>query len=631
MHAHATGWFRAVRGPCLVPEGGDVNTIDSRPVSVCLTFDHMGGGQEVGQGRRSHPDPDRQDLAVAFPRILELLDLRGVPATFYIEGWSALHHPDALDALLTRGHDLGLHGWVHERWARLPRAERRRILHDGTAALRLAGCARPGFRAPGGLLAPGDLELFAEVGITEDSSILPAGVGAAHAPTVHPGGVVNVPFGWPAVDYWQYVLNEESPATPDTLVERWLGLLDQARERPDRLLVLVAHPGASGLEDDRFEALRRVVETLSAAPDVEFVTVATAAARARAAAGAAEPEPWQPPVGPRWVASRDLPAPPPPVGADAEAWVPYLHARGLTPAGPERAALCGGVSADVVRVGDLVVKRPKRKLDVPFDWQAGTGRILAEAAALRMAGPLAPAPLHVDERHHVLVQPYVHGRPWKQELLQGRVDPEVVCRVAEVLPAVRAMPVRGLDGHERFHRLRLMPYFLATAQAEPRLRPAMTEIVDRLSAVRTHLVHGDLSPKNILVGRTGAEAAEAAETAEAAEPDRVGAAGAVTVTVLDWEVVHVGDPTFDQAFLLSHLLAKASHLPELSEQLRAAAATVRRSCPETDDAWLARLLGALLLARVYGRSQLEYLDARSRERVARQGRALLTESEELPW
>ncbi|MYW04102.1 hypothetical protein, partial [Streptomyces sp. SID3343] len=153
----------------------------------------------------------------------------------------------------------------------------------------------PGFRAPGGLLAPGDHALFAEAGITEDSSIPAEGEGrGADAPTVYAAGVVTVPFVWPAVDYWQYVLNTDSPADPDTLVTRWLDLVDAARDRPDRLAVLIAHPGASAIDDARFGALRRVVETLCAAPDVEFVTVATVAARARAAAGIAQPTPAEP-------------------------------------------------------------------------------------------------------------------------------------------------------------------------------------------------------------------------------------------------------------------------------------------------------------------------------------------------
>ncbi|MYW03862.1 phosphotransferase, partial [Streptomyces sp. SID3343] len=282
------------------------------------------------------------------------------------------------------------------------------------------------------------------------------------------------------------------------------------------------------------------------------------------------------------------------------------------PHGPERATIAGGVSARVVRIGDLVVKRPQRRLDVPFDWQAGTGRVLAEAAALRVAGDLAPAPLHVDELHHVLVQRFVAGEPWKDELLAGRVDPAAVAAVAAALATVHALPVDGVDGHDRFRRLRLVPYFLATARTVPELRPALTDVVERLTATRTHLVHGDLSPKNILVDRSGA------------------AAGAVRVSVLDWEVVHAGDPAFDVAFLLSHLVAKGLHRPEAAEEFETAARTVRAACPDVDDAWLGRLLGALLLARVHGQSRLEYLDDAARARVDRRGRELLLEGEAPP-
>ncbi|SCF24809.1 Polysaccharide deacetylase [Micromonospora viridifaciens] len=577
----------------------------TRPVSVCLTFDHLGAALDVRLGRASSPDSRRHDLSIGFPRLLGLLDEVGAPATFFCEGWSALHHPQAIRALLARGHDVGLHGWVHERWTELSRVERRRILFDGVAALRLAGVDRPSFRAPGGLLVDDDPDLLAEVGITEDSSI-PAGAATRTVPALLNGsGLVNVPFVWPAVDYWAYQLNPDDPATPDDLPHRWRALLDQARQRDDRLLVLVVHPGVSGSPDAEFAAVQRVVREFAACPDVQFRTIASIAAQYRGKQAIPDPGPRPAVDVPDWFAARDDP-PEPPSGDDPDGWLRYLVGRGLVSpdAGP-RSVLVGGVSASVVRVGPVVVKRPRRRLDVPFDWQAGTNRIFAEATAMRLASGLAPAVLHVDELHQVLVQRFEQGTPWKAQLLAGRVDQAIVGQVAEALRAIRLLPTDGIDGADRFHRLRLDPYFWWVAKRHPQLRPALASVVDRLASTRTHVVHGDLSPKNLLVDSHG--------------PDP-------RVVVLDWEVAHVGDPVFDLAFLLSHLFAKSVHRPAAAADLARAAAVVRAVDPDADEKWVRQLTGALLIARTHGKSRLEYLTAESFTRLDTVGRALLLDA-----
>ncbi|MBN9621104.1 MAG: polysaccharide deacetylase family protein, partial [Actinobacteria bacterium] len=258
------------------------------PVSVCLTFDHLGSALDIRLDRASRPDPQRIDLVDGFPRLLDLLDDIAAPGTFYCEGWSALHHPEAVQALLARGHEIGLHGWVHERWTELTRPERERVLHDSVAAMRRAGVEQPGFRAPGGLLVGdvdgdgGDDALLEQVGITEDSSIRPGG--AEHAPTiVGTTGLVNVPFVWPAVDFWCYELNPDDPATTDDLPDRWWALLEAARRRPDRLLVLDMHPGCSGTPEARFRAVEKVIRRYAAEPDVQFRTVGSVAAQVRRA------------------------------------------------------------------------------------------------------------------------------------------------------------------------------------------------------------------------------------------------------------------------------------------------------------------------------------------------------------
>ncbi|MGB3437670.1 MAG: phosphotransferase, partial [Actinophytocola sp.] len=135
-------------------------------------------------------------------------------------------------------------------------------------------------------------------------------------------------------------------------------------------------------------------------------------------------------------------------------------------------------------------------------------------------------------------------------------------------------------------------------------------VVERLRSTTTHLIHGDYSPKNILVRRGGSD------------PD---------VTVLDWEVACAGDPVFDLAFLLTHLVAKSVHLPARTEELRAACALFAGTYGPVDDDWLARVLGATLLARVDGLSPLPYLDEQRRAQVRTLGTALVREGGPLPW
>lgn len=607
-------------------------------VRVCVTFDHLGSAAEVGRGQAVVPDPQRADLAIGFPRLLGLLDEVGAPATFFCEGWSALHHPRAIDALLTRGHDVGLHGWVHEPWAELDPDARRRILHDGTAALRNAGVDGPGFRAPGGLAAGGDAALLAEVGITEDSSIQPATCAGSTtapltslappsmAPTAMGHGLINVPFAWPAVDYWAYEMNPADPATPADLPTRWRGLLDDARARPDRLLVLVMHPGCSGVPDDKFAAAQEFVRFCAGEPDVAFRTVRSIADEHRAAthqdrratasaAGSGSPTaaPAATPAGapdePAWFAGVDIPTAPPASGAPPAAWRPYLADRGLAaPDAEPCTVLPGGVSGEVGRVGAVVVKRPRRHLDVADDWHAGTTRVLAEGAAMRTAGDLAPRVLHVDEHHRLLVQSFEPGTSWKDELLAGRVDLAVTALVADAVRRLRTLP--GPEGADRFRRLRLEPYFGVAARRRPELAGELHAVRERLASTRSGLVHGDLSPKNVLVDRTGER---------------------LRIVVLDWEVAHAGDPAFDLAFLLSHLHAKAVAVP--GADFAPAARILRAAAPELDEQWLRRVTGALLIARAHGTSRLEYLDDAGRASLTRTGTALLraTGTERTLW
>src|SRR5438309_8462286 len=92
-----------------------------RRALACFTFDNMAEAAEVGAGARDGPRRDGADpsLTRGFPRVYDLLVAAGVHATFFVEGWNGVHHPDAVAEIVHRGHELGMHGWTHEPWHRL--------------------------------------------------------------------------------------------------------------------------------------------------------------------------------------------------------------------------------------------------------------------------------------------------------------------------------------------------------------------------------------------------------------------------------------------------------------------------------------------------------------------------------
>lgn len=314
-----------------------------------------------------------------------------------------------------------------------------------------------------------------------------------------------------------------------------------------------------------------------------------------------------------------MPAEAPAVDSDPRQWLPYLRGRGLVDSDVPVSLMSGGVSCVTVRAGDLVVKKPRAQLAVAGYWPADTHRILAEAAALARFPGLAPPIVDVDEEQLTLVMRFVEGSNWKDELMARRVDLEVARQVGKALRRIHDAPldgpgaVKGVGGGAaaaRFDELRLRPYFAGVPVAVPEAGAAVSAMVERLRATRTHLVHGDFSPKNMLVRRLG-------------HP--------VEITVLDWEVVCAGDPTFDLAFVLSHLVVKSIHLSPVREELLAAAAALCAAYGRAERPWLDVVVGGLLLARVEGLSTLLYLSADDRAQVRALGTRLVNSDEGLPW
>lgn len=301
----------------------------------------------------------------------------------------------------------------------------------------------------------------------------------------------------------------------------------------------------------------------------------------------------------------------------------HLARRGLIGSPDDVAVLplAGGVSNDVVAVQapglDAVVKRALGRLRVAEEWLADPARLDTEGRALRVAGALLPGSVpevyDLADGYLVIERAPRAWRTWKEDLLVGTVEVAVAERLGRALGVWQRATAGRADIAEQFGdvtaftQLRVDPFHRTIGERHPALRGPIAETVEAMEASRVCLVHGDYTPKNVLVG-----------------PDR-------TSWVIDWEVAHLGDPTFDPAWTIGHLLLKTVHRPASGSAYRAAAVAFLRAlhahlagAVRVDGAQLVRQVGCLLLARVDGKSPADYLSDAGRARTRVLARHLLT-------
>ncbi len=302
----------------------------------------------------------------------------------------------------------------------------------------------------------------------------------------------------------------------------------------------------------------------------------------------------------------------------------HLAARGLvgSSAGLEVLPLAGGVSNDVVAVRgpgfDAVVKQALGRLRVAEEWLADPARLDTEGRALRLAGSIAPSAvprvLDLSDGYLVIERAPVDWSTWKPELLAGRVDVRVAERLGRLLgiwqrtTAGDAQVAGEFGDTTAFQQLRVDPFHRVVALRHPDLADVVADTIATMRAATDCLVHGDYTPKNVLIGPDPSD-----------------------LWVIDWEVAHVGDATFDPAWIIGHLLLKSIRRPESSTDLSEAGRRFLAGleaelagCVAHDPAQSIRQIGCLLLARVDGKSPVEYLDEDGRGTARALGRRLLT-------
>ena len=240
---------------------------DRKPV-LCLTFDNMGEAHNVFLGKSAVPDPSAPGITVGYPSLLRLLATYDLRATFFVEGWSALHYGDVIDSILGGGHKIGLHGWVHEVFADLDERAALQCINDGLEVMKLRGFRPAGFRAPSGKVGDYGRKILSDLGFSFDSSVdmkwpqpVPSDVGsyAGDGLTHLPNGLTGIPWQWYMIDAVHYVLAENGCRNPDDLADYWGKVIRNVAET-NGFVTIISHAHVTGVDPDRVAALEKVLK-----------------------------------------------------------------------------------------------------------------------------------------------------------------------------------------------------------------------------------------------------------------------------------------------------------------------------------------------------------------------------------
>lgn len=276
--------------------------------------------------------------------------------------------------------------------------------------------------------------------------------------------------------------------------------------------------------------------------------------------------------------------------------------------------LKGGVSSDIYLVTDghnsIVVKQALPKLNVEDDWYADISRNENEQKFLRFLNKINPGAtpklLYSNSENFFFVMEFLDKgfMNWKKQLLKGVFEPQIAEKSAMLLASIHEKSrdnenlKKKFNKADNFYELRTEPYFVTTGERHPKLRALFFDEVERLKSYQEAIVHGDFSPKNIMVKK-----------------DRV--------VLLDHEVAWFGDPAFDLAFFLNHLYLKMlfhfKKTGDIQDLTKIAWTTyfenVGYEIEQRMKSRTIRLLLMMMLARIDGKSPVEYLETDQQEFV----------------
>ncbi len=271
--------------------------------------------------------------------------------------------------------------------------------------------------------------------------------------------------------------------------------------------------------------------------------------------------------------------------------------------------LSGGVSCRVWKVSvnndRWVIKQALEKLDVKADWFSDVERIHREHEVMKQLEIVIPdcnipKILHVDYVNHIYLMTCAEEgvETWKDLLMNGIFNPDTARSAADILSQIHSQSHKideqikaGFYDQKYFIQLRIDPFHRFLMGKYPELSAEINGLIDELTSQQTCLVHGDFSPKNMLVEKSG------------------------SIVLIDYEVAHWGNPVFDLAYCLGHLMLKAWHLNKPAEILELISVFMANYKGQVRN--LLPHLGLMLLARMDGKSPVNYIQDESLKQVIR--------------
>ena len=288
---------------------------------------------------------------------------------------------------------------------------------------------------------------------------------------------------------------------------------------------------------------------------------------------------------------------------------------------PQVEVLTGGVSNVVLAINTnsqkLVLKQALAELAVSEKWEADQRRAIVEANAIELFNQLSPAQvpklIFLDPERFVLVleRVPVGSTVWKSDLLSGVINPDIGAHLGKTLASWHNFGQTNAQARIKFmedslfEQLRIDPFYRFVAAKNPLIEVSIRKLINEIEGDTTTIVHGDFSPKNIMVSTND------------------------DVYILDFEVTHVGNPVFDLAFLLAHLLCKFFRTEDrLQAKLLANTANIfvkeyeklRVISPS-----VAKHAALITLARVEGKSPVNYLSADQQKKLQSFTKAILAD------
>ena len=272
--AHWRGIVDRVRAgrtlrPRLWPEGARC--------AVALSFDSDHETNELRDGGESPGKLSQGQYGnrQGVPRILELLARNDVPATFFVPAVSALLYPDEQRRIVAEGHEIGIHGWIHERNSVLPiEAERDLMLRSADTLESVSGMRPVGMRTPSWDFSPNTLTLVREMGLIYDSSLMADVDCYELLENGEPTGVVELPVEWIRDDAVYFNMNRFSGLRPHTPPEAVFDIFRrefEAAYREGGLFQLTMHPHVIGYRS-RLWILQELIALMRSLPGVWFAT-----------------------------------------------------------------------------------------------------------------------------------------------------------------------------------------------------------------------------------------------------------------------------------------------------------------------------------------------------------------------